>query len=93
MLLSVLCIPESYWCTPINPDGREMACGYEYADKGVRFIVDLLQIFGVCAFIITAWHAVQRRLSTTGLCGLAASVLLAGMMAFVKLRFGAGDSP
>lgn len=70
-----------------------MACGYEYADKGMRFTVDLLQIFGVCAFIITAWHAVQRRLSTWGLCGLAASVLLAGLMAFVKLRYGAGDSP
>ncbi len=93
MLLVFLCIPEAYWCSPINPGGKELVCGYEYAGCGIRVTVILLQIFGACAFITTAWHALQRRLSAWGLCGLALTVVLAGLMMFLKLRYSVDDSP
>lgn len=92
-LLALQCIPAAHWCTPINPGGRELACGYEYAEKAVRFTVDLMQIFGACAFIATGWHAVQRRLSVLGLCGFALSIVLVGLMIFLKVRYGVDDSP
>lgn len=93
MLLAVLCIPEVYWCAPINPDGKELACGYEYAKSEVRVAVILMQIFGAGAFIVTAWYARQRRLALWGLCGLALSALLGGLLVFLKLRYGIEDSP
>lgn len=93
LLLAGLCIPESYWCSPINPGGKELACGYDYAKTEIKTTIVLMQIFGACAFIATAWHATQRRLSAWGLSGLVISALLVGLMALLKLRYGFDDSP
>ena len=93
LLLAGLCIPESYWCSPINAGGKELACGYDYSRAGVKTTVVLLQIFGICAFIVTAWHATQRRLSAWGILGLVVSTILVGLMALLKLRYGVNDSP
>jgi hypothetical protein len=68
-------------------------CGYEYARTELKNAVVLLQISGACAFLVTAWHARQRRLSAWGLCGLAISVVLAGLLIFFKMQFGVDDSP
>ncbi len=93
LLLAGLCIPDSYWCSPISTGGKELACRYDYARAEVKTTVVLLQICGVCAFIATAWHATQRRLSALGLSGLVVSAILVGLMALFKLRYGANDSP
>lgn len=93
LLLSVLLIPESYWCTPIDPGSREIACGYGYARTEVKNAVILLWIFGSCAFIVTAWNALHRRLSAWGLCGLVFSAVLVGLMMFLKVHYGVEDSP
>src|SRR5471030_968525 len=92
-MLAALCIPESYWCSPINTGGKELACGYNYARAEVKITFVLLQIFGACAFIATAWHATQRRFSAWGLSGLAVLALLVGLMLILKLRYGFDDLP
>lgn len=93
LLIAGLCIPESYWCSPINQGGKELACGYDYAGPLVKTTVVLLQLVGACTFIATAWYATQRRLSAWGLVGLAVSSILIGLMVLVKLRYGFNDAP
>jgi hypothetical protein len=65
LLIAGLCIPEAYWCSSINQGGKELGCGYDYAGPLVKTTVVLLYLES-CAFIATAWHATQRRLSTWG---------------------------
>ena len=93
LLIACLCIPDSYWCSPINQGGKELACGYDYARPVVKTTIPLLQLVSVCAFIATAWHATQRRLSVLGLAGLTVSAILIGLMVLVKLRYGFDDAP
>lgn len=93
LLFAGLCIPESYWCSPINQGGRELACGFDYPRTEVKTTLVLLQLCGACAFIVNAWHATQRRLSALGLAGLYISAILIGLMVLVKLRYGFNDAP
>lgn len=51
LLIAGLCIPESYWCSPVNQGGKELACGYDYAGPVVKTTVVLLQLAGTCTFI------------------------------------------
>jgi|MedtruStandDraft_1076414.scaffolds.fasta_scaffold09207_2 hypothetical protein len=93
LLLAGLCIPQSYWCSPTNPGGKELACGLYYARTEVKNTIVLFEIFGASAFIATGWYATQRRLSAWGLWGLAISAALIGLVALAKLRYGIIDSP
>jgi hypothetical protein len=93
LLFAGLCIPESYWCSSINQGGRELVCGFDYARTEVKTTFALLQLCGACAFIVTAWHATQRRLSALGLTGLAISTILIELMVLIKLRYFFNDAP
>lgn len=93
LLIASLFIPQSYWCSPINPGSKELACGIDYARTEVKNTIVLFEIFGASAFIATGWYATQRKLSAWGLSGLAISAALMGLMALTKLRYGISDSP
>lgn len=78
-LLANICLwalPQSYWCTPIQPGGKELICGYDVARPAIKFAIDMLILVGVCGGVASLVYAVQRRLSRTGVAGLALSVLI-----------------
>jgi len=86
-------IPKEYWCTSIEPGGREFVCGYEYAHAGVKAAVNIYLVLAALAFIGTVWLAYQRRLSKSGIAGLVVTSLLFAIFAWAKLSFGNEGSP
>ena len=92
-LLLLQLIPSASWCTPIEPGGRELACGYEYAQAGVRLAVDVVRAICALAFFGTLWLACRRRLSTWGLAGLVVSSLLFAVVVWSSLASGGIDTP
>jgi hypothetical protein len=86
-------IPETYWCGPIEPGGREFACGLAYAHTRLRAAVDIFQVMSAVSVCATGWHAYTKRLSKWGVAGLLCSGLLLAFAAWANIFFGGDDSP
>lgn len=88
-----LCIPESYWCSPINPGGKELACGYDYAGPGVKNIVVLLQLVGLALLLQLLGMLINENYQLGGSLGWLYQSILIGLMVLIKLRYGFNDAP
>jgi hypothetical protein len=86
-------IPSSYWCTLIEPGGKEFVCDYEYSHVSIKLAVDAYMLFSVIAFAVSIWYAYQKRLSKVGIIGVVISALLAIVLVWVKISYGNDDSP
>ncbi|NHZ61296.1 hypothetical protein [Massilia genomosp. 1] len=95
-LLAAICLfelPQSYWCTPIEIGGKELACGYDYARPVLKFAIDMLFIVGASGIVASLVFAFQRRLSKPGGAGFILSVLIAIACFYLKAYLGVDDSP
>jgi hypothetical protein len=83
----------SLLCSPINANGKELVCGFEYSAPAAKTMSVFFGILYFGALAIAGHQALQQKLSKPGAVGLTISVLivLAGLV--LRSHFGSEDSP
>jgi hypothetical protein len=85
-------LPPEYICVAMNPGGKELACGREFARPIVNFVTDMLLLLAGTSLLTSVWLAFQRRLSTLGAAGFVLSCSMCTSVLVGLAYYGPLDS-